>query len=235
MKEFIYGKQPVTELLKSHSDQISFVCCTTNNTEIIKLCREKNVNYKIVDEINSVSDKVSQGVMAEIDEYHYYKFEDIVSRYKDKEDALIVLLDQIYDPHNFGAILRTCNAAGVDAVVILDRRQVQITGSVIKSSSGAAFYEKVTKVNNLTRAVNILKKSGFWIVGTSLDTKDSYDAIDYKRKICIVVGNEGKGISRLVAENCDYLVKIPMKGKIESLNVSVATAILLYEVNRKRN
>ena len=145
------------------------------------------------------------------------------------------MLDTIQDPHNLGAILRTAECSGVDGAVITSHNSADITETVEKTSAGAVSHLKICRVSNLNNSIKELKDAGFWIVGSSLDTDKNHSEVDYKMPVALVVGNEEKGIRKLVAENCDFLVRIPMKGKIQSLNVSVAAGILLFEILRQRN
>ena len=149
------------------------------------------------------------------------------------DNSLVVMLDHIEDPHNFGAIIRSCEAAGVDLIIIPDNRSVEVNSTVIKTSVGTVFNIKIAKVTNLVNTINMLKKKGFWIVGTDMEGTN-YDEIDYKGNTCIICGNEGHGMSRLVHDNCDFIASIPMNGEVNSLNASVATAIIVFEAVKKR-
>ena len=169
-----------------------------------------------------------QGIALEIEDY---KYTDIKSF--EFNNSLVVMLDHIEDPHNFGAIIRTCEAAGVDLIIIPEDRSVSINSTVIKTSVGTLFNMKIAKVNNLVNAIKYLKKQGFWIVGTDMKGTD-YDKIDYKGNTCIICGNEGSGMSRLVRENCDFIATINMLGNVNSLNASVATGIILFEAVKNR-
>ena len=144
------------------------------------------------------------------------------------------ILDHLEDPHNFGAIIRTCEAAGVDAIIIPKDRQVQVNATVMKTSVGTIENMNIVSVTNLVNAISELKENGFWIVGTALEDSVDYRSIDYSGKIALVIGNEGNGISRLVRESCDFIAKIPMYGTTNSLNASVASGIMIYEVVRNR-
>ena len=145
----------------------------------------------------------------------------------------IVILDHLEDPHNLGAIIRTSEAAGVDAIIIPQNREVQINATVMKTSVGTLSKVKVSRVSNVVQAMDKLKKNGFWIVGTAMDGED-YRNINYDGKIALVIGNEGNGMSRLVRDNCDFVASIPMYGEVNSLNASVASGIMIYEVVRNR-
>jgi 23S rRNA (guanosine2251-2'-O)-methyltransferase len=179
-----------------------------------------------------------QGVIAFVAAANYTDadklLEEISAKIKAGEKPLLVILDGVEDPRNLGAILRTCECAGVEGVFIPERRAVGLNETVAKSSAGATEYVKVAKVTNLNRLIEDLKERNVWVVGTSLETEKSYSSWDWTQPTALVMGSEGKGLHRLVAENCDILFKIPMRGKIESLNVSVATGVILFEALRQR-
>lgn len=189
---------------------------------------------KIVDkhDLDRMCKGLHQGIILEVEDIKTYDLDDTISNI-DKEYPLVVILDHIEDPHNFGAIIRSCEAFGVDAIIIPNDRSVDITSTVVKVSVGTIEKVKIIKVVNLNNVIKKLKDYGYWIVGTDMDGVP-YTTIDYKTKIAIVIGNEGKGIGRLVSENCDYLAKIPMQGTVNSLNASVACGIFLSEINRSR-
>jgi len=169
---------------------------------------------------------VHQGIVAEIPDFKYSDLDDVV---ENKENCLVIILDHLEDPHNFGAIIRTSEAAGVDAIVIPNKRSVEVNPTVLKTSVGAIDNIPVCMVSNIVNTINNLKKQGFWIVGTDMDGTD-YRELDYSGKTAIVIGNEGKGISDLVRKSCDFIASIPMYGKVNSLNASVAAGVMIYEV-----
>ena len=174
-----------------------------------------------------------QGIILDIPDYSYQSLDTIY----EKQASFVVVLDHIEDPHNLGAIIRTCEAAGVDAIILPINRSCMINDTVIKTSVGAVFHMDIIPVVNLRNTIEELKKHSFWAVGTSLsDCSIDYRDIDYTSHIALVIGNEGKGISPLIEKTCDFIAKIPMYGTTNSLNVSVATGIMIYEVirNRKR-
>ena len=173
-----------------------------------------------------------QGIILEVEDVKTYTFDEVITNI-DTEYPLVVILDHLEDPHNLGAIIRSSEAFGVDAIIIPNDRAVQITSTVVKTSVGTIEKMKIINVPNLNNTIKKLKDYGYWVVGTDMEGTD-YTTIDYKTKIAIVIGNEGKGISRLVSENCDYLAKIPMKGTVNSLNASVACGIFLSEIVRSR-
>lgn len=177
-----------------------------------------------------------QGVIAIVPPFEYCDIEDILDYAKTKnEPPFILILDGIEDTHNLGAIIRTAETAGVHGIIIPKRRAASVNSTVSKISCGAVEYMKIARVNNITDSINTLKKNGVWVCGTSISADKYYFNQDLTGPIAIVIGNEGKGMSNLVEKNCDFLVKIPMRGKIESLNASVSTGIILYEVLKQRN
>ena len=177
-----------------------------------------------------MAEGVHQGIILFIPDYKYKTLSEILAL----EPQFIVLLDHLEDPHNLGAIIRTCEAAGVDAIVMPKDRQVMINSTVMKTSVGTLDNMNIASVTNLVQTIEELKKNGFWIVGTALENSVDYRSIDYSGKIALVIGNEGSGMSRLVAKSCDFVAKIPMYGTTNSLNASVAEGIMIYEVVRNR-
>jgi len=202
-----------------------------NDDRIIKMLRGQKINTLFLSK-RDMDNKVNglhQGIILEIDDYGYCQLNDLL----DNENALLVILDHIEDPHNFGAIVRTCEAAGVDGIIIPNDRSVEVNGTVVKTSAGTTEKVKIAKVTNIVNTIKELKKAGFWIFGTDMNGTD-YDKLDYRGKTVIVCGNEGAGMSRLVAENCDFIASIPMQGTVNSLNASVATGIILFEAMKSR-
>ena len=178
----------------------------------------------------------NQGVIAIVPPYDYCEVEDILEEAKRKNEMpFILILDGIEDPHNLGSIIRTAETAGVHGIIIPKRRAASVNSTVSKVSAGAVEYMKIARVNNINETIRYLKEQDVWICGTDMDTNTIYTKQDYKMPIAIVIGSEGFGMSRLVKENCDFLVKIPMKGKITSLNASVSAGIIMYEVVKNRN
>lgn len=235
MKELIYGKNTVKEALIANK-RIIKLYLTQNNNDLLALAKEKKIDYKIVDNnyLNKIVNGNHQGCVLEIEGYSYVDIDEIISS-AHKQYPLIVMLDGLEDPHNLGAILRTCDAAGVDGVIIGKNRSVRLNNTVAKVSTGAIEYVKVAEVTNLTNTIKYLKKQGYWIVGAeACDKSVMYTDVKYDMPVCLVIGSEGKGISRLVSENCDYLIKIPMVGHVNSLNASVSCSILVYEIIKNR-
>lgn len=182
--------------------------------------------------------KNSQGVIALKQDFKFSTLDEILRKAlsfgEGLGEALILILDEIQDPHNVGAILRSAECSGVDGVILTKHNSATITSTVVKVSAGATEHLKICQVNNLSQTIDELKKNGFWIVGSSFENSKNYNEVDYKIPIALIVGNEEKGIRKLTASKCDFLIKIPMSGKIQSLNVSVATGILLFEILRQR-
>ncbi|MCI7221067.1 MAG: 23S rRNA (guanosine(2251)-2'-O)-methyltransferase RlmB [Erysipelotrichaceae bacterium] len=235
MAQYLYGKNVVKQLLYDKSD-IQKLYLAIKDSQIEQLALKNHLKIERVDK--AFLDKVCkstnhQGVAVLKNEYKEYTVEQIVESAKD-HNGLIVMLDELNDPHNLGAILRTCDCVGADGVIIKKNNAVGLNSTVAKVSVGAINTVKVASVTNLTKTIDYLKKQGYWIYGTGFEKAIDYREPDYDHNVVVVIGNEGKGITRLVKDNCDYIVKLPMVGKISSLNASCATAVLLYEVFNKR-
>ena len=241
-EDLIEGRNAVTETLKS-GRTIDKVFLASGNTDqaLARLAAQaKEAGAVVVNTDRRKLDLMSptgahQGIMAQVAAHDYATLEEILQRAQERGEApLLVLCDELSDPHNLGAILRTAECAGAHGVVIPKRRSVGLTAVVSKTSAGAVEYMPVARVSNMAAAIRDLKKLGVWVYGTAADGEvDLYHA-DLKGPSAIVIGNEGQGMSRLVAESCDQLVRIPMKGSISSLNASAAASILLYEAVRQR-
>ena len=234
-KEYIYGKNTVKAALMN-SGRSCKLFTVKKNDEFINLAKKNKIEYEIVDNefLNKLVGNNHQGVALEIKDYSYVTVDDIIKDTKLKY-PFVIILDGLEDPHNLGAILRTCDAAGVDGVIIGKNRSVKLNSTVAKVSTGAIEYVKVAEVTNLTNTIKYLQSKGFWVVGAEACSKSVlYTEVKYDMPVCLVIGSEGKGISRLVSENCDYLVKIPMVGHVNSLNASVSCAILIYEIIKNR-
>ena len=238
----IYGVMPVLELLRSHPARIERILIANGTgrrrlREILNLANESKIRVDTVeqDQLKRLAGDAAnhQGVLA-ISAAADYVYVDEIFR-NISRDAILLLLDGVEDPRNLGAILRTAECAGVDGVFIPERRAVGLTETVAKSSAGAVARIKIAKVGNLNNLITELKKRSVWVVGTSVDAEMTYTEWDWTRPSALVLGSEGRGLHRLVAENCDVLVKIPMYGKIDSLNVSVAAGVVLFEAKRQRN
>ena len=204
-------------------------------SKIIAKAKDARVTIKTVDKakLDEMSKTPNhQGVIALTSEYGYYELDEVLEDFESGE-GFFLLLDEIEDPHNLGAIIRTAEAAGVTAIIIPKRRAIQVNTTVEKTSAGATSYVKIVRTANLAQAIEKLKKKNVWVYSLDMDGQN-YDRADLRGNIAIVIGNEGRGISRLVKQKSDFVVKIPMKGKIESLNASVAASILMYEAVRQR-
>ena len=234
MAQYIYGKNVVKNRLKSKDIKLLYVE-NNKHQRLVEEAKKKNIEVSFVSKkrLDKLSDNnLHQGLVAKVAEFEYSELSDII---EDKPYPLIVLLDGVEDPHNFGAIIRTCEAVGVDGIIILNKRSVKVNPTVIKTSVGAIDNMQIVEVNNLSRAIKELKDKGYWIVGTDFKNSQDYRRIDYKMPTVLIVGSEGKGMSRLVRESCDFIAEIPMIGKVNSLNVSVATAVMLYEIFNQQN
>lgn len=230
MPNYIYGLNTVKEALKGSRIKKVFI---NRNCKLKDDIVSKHMDYEIVD--NAKLDKLSrcgnhQGIVALCEDYRLFELKDIVK----ENDGLLIILDGITDPHNFGAIIRTCEAGGIDGIIYKKNNSAKINDTVAKVASGALEYMKLVEVTNLNSTINKLKDLGYWIIGTSDKAEKDYTSLDYKGNIAIVIGSEGKGISRLVKENCDYLVSLPIKGHVNSLNASVATGIFIYNAIYQR-
>jgi 23S rRNA (guanosine2251-2'-O)-methyltransferase len=237
----IIGRKPVLEALNSNEEieQVYILFGQQGNIiNAIRVAAKKRgikCNQIPLERFKTYSpSKIAQGVIALKQDFKFSSFDEILSNAKKTSLPLILILDEIQDPHNVGAILRSAECSRVIGVLITKHNSATITTIVTKTSAGATEHLKIAQVNNLSQTIDELKKNSFWIVGSSLENAKNYTEIDYKIPIALIVGNEEKGIRRLTAEKCDFLVKIPMLGKIQSLNVSVATGIILFEILRQR-
>lgn len=239
MRQYIYGKNTVIESLKGDKPVYQvYMMKNVKDDKMISLAKRKNVDVQFVskDKLKDmVGNVVHQGVVAQVQGYDYSTIDEILEAIPSGKQPLLLMLDGLEDPHNLGAILRTCDAIGVDGVIIGKKRSVGLTPTVAKVSTGAIDYVKVAQVTNLSRTLEDLKTKGFWVVGCDLNESQDYRAIDYNMPVVIVVGSEGFGISRLVKSHCDMNVVLPMNGHVTSLNASVATALILYQVYNSRH
>lgn len=238
----VEGRNAVIELLESGKD-INKIFVTKGEKhgsihKIIAMAKENRVI--IIEKEKRQMEEIAQtqnyqGVIAMVPPFQYCEVEDILQEAKNKqEDPFVLILDGIEDPHNLGSIIRTAETAGVHGIVIPKRRAASVNSTVNKVSAGAVQHMKIARVTNISDTIDILKKEGLWICGTEIHTKTYYYDQELTGPIGIVIGNEGNGISQKVKKNCDFLVKIPMKGKITSLNASVSTGIILYEAVKQR-
>ncbi|MBM7650374.1 23S rRNA (guanosine2251-2'-O)-methyltransferase [Bacillus ectoiniformans] len=241
-KEFIAGRNPVLEALRSDRE-INKVWIAEGAQkgpvqQIVKLAKEQNVLVQFVpkQKIDQMSSENHQGVVASVAAYEYAELDDLYAiAEKSGEAPFFLLLDEIEDPHNLGSIMRTADAVGAHGIIIPKRRAVGLTAAVAKASTGAIEYIPVVRVTNLARTIDELKERGVWIAGTDAKGADDYRQLDGTMPLGLVIGSEGKGIGRLIKEKCDFLIKLPMAGRVTSLNASVAAGLLMYEVYRRRH
>ena len=241
--EFIVmGREKCFELVSTAERRVKKILISreyeSELTELLDLAKEKNLNlmYMPFKQMNKILHSAEhEGVMIETFPKHYVEVEDMLKYAEERgEVPLIVALDNIMDPHNLGAVLRTAECAGVHGVIIPKSNSANVTEAVDKISTGATKYVPIARVVNLNNALNELKARGVWIAGAEVDGRGPYFDLDLKMPLCLVFGSEGDGMRRGIKENCDYLVKIPMRGKLTSLNVSVSAAIIMYEALRQR-
>jgi len=238
----IIGRKPVLEALNS-DEEVSQVFILFGQEggiiEAIRVAAKKKgikVNQVPFEKFRLITqNKIAQGVAASKSEQKLYELYDIINESKKSQYPLLLILDSIQDTHNVGAILRSADCSGVDGILITKHNSAPINETVVKTSAGASEHVKIALINNLAQTIDELKQKGFWIVGSYLEGAKNYTKVDYKIPIALIVGNEEKGIRKLTADKCDHLVRIPMRGKIQSLNVSVATGILLFEILRQRS
>ena len=229
----VYGRNVAKDILKKGEKvEKIFLQENFNDKKIISLIENSKivVFYKKKREIDNLCSGVHQGILLFIPDYQYSN----INTFLNKNEEKVVILDHIEDPHNLGAIIRTCEAAGIKSVIIPKDRQVQVNATVMKTSVGTLDNVNIVQVTNLSNTIDKLKENGYWIVGTALKDSVDYRDIDYTGKIALIVGNEGTGISNLVMKKCDFIAKIPMYGETNSLNASVATGIMIYEMIRNR-
>ena len=228
----IYGRNPVKEALRSKRVKAIYLANGFSNNELLSLVDESNIKpiYKSNKEMDLMCDGVHQGVAAIIKDYEYFSLESILDRTKKNDRSIVVILDGINDPHNLGAILRCCDVFNVSGVLIPKHNQVPLTATVAKTSAGAINYVPVALVGNLNQTISKLKEEGFWVVSTDGSATIDYQSLKYDFKVALVIGSEGQGVSHLVLNNSDYVVKIPQYGHVNSLNASVAAGILLAKI-----
>jgi len=231
----VYGKNPVIEGINAKKVLKVFLVTNFNDQKILNLIKENKINCVTVppSEMDKMSEGgVHQGVAAELKPYQTVSLEEIIFKARKKEKKIIVMLDNINDPHNLGAILRSADVFEAAGVILPKHNSVSLNATVAKTSAGAINYVPVAVVNNLNQAIKTLKDEGYWVVSTDGSATISYSSIKYDFPVVVVIGSEGKGVSSLVLKNSDYIVKIPQFGHVNSLNASVAAGILLAEVHK---
>lgn len=234
MAQLMYGKNVVKQILKDGSP-VRKIYVAVNDPEIEKLLKHAKAPIERVPraQLNRIAKTPNhQGIAAEVDDYPTCTLDELIRNKKEDGKGLIILLDELEDPHNLGAILRTADAVGATGVIFKKTHAVGLTPAVAKVSAGAINTVKCAAVTNLSRTIEKLQENGWWIVGADMDGQD-YRSLDYAMDTVLVIGNEGKGISRLIREKCDFVVSLPMQGKITSLNASVSAGILMYEIYSK--
>lgn len=231
---YVYGKNVAKELINNKREiEKAYLSNNLKDSDIeLSLKKVTSINYMDKKELDKMVDGHHQGIILEIEDYKYLTEKQMLDNLGD--NPFIVLLDHIEDPHNFGAIIRTCEAAKVDYIIIPKNRSVSVNSTVMKTSTGALDNVRIVQITNINRTIEKLKKHGIWIVGTDIENSMPYDEIDYKTPTCLIIGSEGFGMSELVKKNSDFIARIPMYGKINSLNASVAAGIMIYEVVRQR-
>ncbi len=237
--EYIFGKNAIESFIDSHDILEIFILPNFSDEKILKKIRKANIKLSIKDKV--FFEKVThgakhQGIIGAIKNYEYVSLQEIIgnNKSKNKKFPLIIVLDGIEDPHNFGAIIRTCEAFSVDGIIIPKHHGCPLNATVAKVSTGAIANVKIAQVTNLTQTLKELKNHGFWIFAAEANNSQNYCGVDYQCPVALVVGSEGFGISRLVKEQSDFNIAIPMTGKVNSLNVSVATAILVSYITMKQ-
>ena len=229
----VYGRNVAKDIIKKNKKVRKVILQENFDDKEINSLLENgkfDISFLTKNKMDNLSNGNHQGIILDIPDYKYKQLPEIMRN----NPRFFVILDHLEDPHNLGAIIRTCEAAGVDAILIPKDRQVQINSTVMKASVGTLDNVDIVSVSNIVNAINQLKANGFWIVGTSLDCECDYRTVNYDGKIALVIGNENSGISRLVEKSCDFVVKIPMYGMTNSLNASVAAGIMIYEIIRNR-
>ncbi len=242
LEQMIVGRKPVLEALKAGTQVDRIILLSGVHGKEIEtireLARKKNV---VVDEADDqqfrklAGDATTQGIVALVQKHVYASLDSILTIAGERnQKGFVLILDEIKDPHNLGALIRTAECAGAHGVIIPKHHSASITTTVTKTSAGATEHIAVAEVTNIVNTIEILKEKGYWVVGMDEKAEKLYTEVDYKSAIAVVVGNEGRGIRRLVQEHCDFVVKIPLYGKIESLNASVAGGLVMFEVMRQR-
>ncbi|GGL63440.1 23S rRNA (guanosine(2251)-2'-O)-methyltransferase RlmB [Sporolactobacillus putidus] len=238
--ELIVGRHPVSEAIRS-GREINKVWLNKEGrgfSELLELIKENGIAVQFVpkQKLDQMSRSAQhQGIVASVAAYRYSELSDLFDLAKQRgESPFFLMLDNVEDPHNLGSILRTADASGCHGVIIPKRRSVGLTSVVAKASTGAIEYVPVVRVSNLANTMDAMKKQGVWFAGTAADGSEDYRQADYSLPLCLVIGNEGSGMSQLVRKKCDFLINIPMRGKVTSLNASVAAGLLMYEVLRHR-
>jgi len=225
----VFGKNVFKELKDNiKSIRKVYIAKNFNDKEIIRFIQDNKISYTVMDskKMDAMVDGRHQGIVIDINEYEYVDYQEMM------DDKVVVMLDHLEDPHNFGAIIRTCEAAGVSSIIIPKDRSVVVNGTVMKTSAGALNHVRIAMVNNLVKTIKEFQNKGYFVYAADMDGKN-YKDVDYADKILLIIGSEGNGVGRLVKENCDEILGIPQFGQVNSLNASVAAAILIYGIINK--
>lgn len=237
MAQYIYGINPVLHSIDSKKIKKIYISDSFSNNRVLNIVKSSSIPYEIVrkERILSLFKNVknTQGIAAEVEDYKTYSLEEVLSSTSKKEKSIIIVLDNLEDPHNLGAILRIADVFNVDAIIYKKNNQVGLNEVVAKVSTGAINYIKCVCVSNLVNAIKVLKDNGYWIYASDMESTNDYNKVDYANKSVLIVGSEGFGISQLVLKNSDFIIKIPMHGHVNSLNASNATAIIVSEMYSK--
>jgi len=235
----LYGKNVIREILKDEKRKIYEIYLLNdlkNVDDIIKIAQDKKIKINFVDKkllFKKSGTDSHQGIVANVEGNKSYTIAEFLGKYKNAEKISVCILDSIQDPHNFGAVIRSCEIFGICGIIFSPKNNCDLTDVVYKSSSGALTYMDIVKVSNINNAINTLKENGFWVYGFDVNGTVFLEEVKFDKKTALVFGNEGSGMKQLVKKNCDYLVKIRQKGKINSLNVSNAVAIAAYELMKQ--
>jgi len=238
MAKFIYGRNSVIAALEIGRCKKVYVSYSFKDERILSLANKNNISIARVDnnELSKLSNSNNtQGVIAEVSDYKYYELTDLINEGKKVKNPIIIMLDEIEDPHNLGAILRIVDAFNAVGVIIKKNSQAPLNATVDKVSTGAINYVKVAQVSNLNNSIKKLKEEGYWIFSSDGEGTSDYQNVDYNLPIVLIIGSEGRGVSRLVKENSDYIIRIPMYGHVNSLNASNALSVLLSHIVNSRN
>src|SRR5690625_1116020 len=241
-EDLIVGKNPVIEALKSGRSVNKVMISEGINQKVQRQIEQASKQAGTIvqsvpkSKLDQLTEDNHQGIVAYVAAYQYASLDDLFDKANERNEApFFIILDGLEDPHNLGSIMRTADATGAHGIIIPKRRSVGLTATVAKTSAGAIEYVPVVRVTNIADTIEELKAQNIWIVGTEADSKDDYRSLDGETSIALVIGSEGKGMSRLVKDKCDWTVSLPMLGKVSSLNASVASSLLLYEIYRKRH
>lgn len=240
-EDLIVGKNPVIEALKSGRSVNKVMVSEGINQKVQRQIEQASKQAGTIvqkvpkSKLDQLTEGNHQGVVAYVAAYQYASLDDLFDKANEKNEVpFFIILDGLEDPHNLGSIMRTVNATGAHGIIIPKRRSVGLTSTVAKTSAGAIEYVPVVRVTNIADTIDELKAKNVWIVGTEADSREDYRSLDGETSIALVIGSEGKGMSRLVRDKCDWTVSLPMQGEVSSLNASVASSLLLYEIYRKR-